>query len=138
MRGTIIILVLLVAPARANEGSFVVIVNPNNPVTKVDKKAIADGFLKKRTRWSDDLAMQPIDQRKNTSVRSDFSKRILDRSVASVRTYWNQIVFSGRGVPPPEAESDDAVVNYVAKHAGAIGYVTSTSKLDGVKVIRVK
>jgi len=138
MRVLVVIALLLVQPAYADEASFVVIVNPKNPATKLDKKTVADGFLKKRTRWGDDKAMQPIDQKRSASVRAEFSKRILDRSVASVRTYWNQIVFSGRGVPPPEADSDEAVITYVANNAGAIGYVASTAKLDGVKVISVK
>jgi ABC-type phosphate transport system substrate-binding protein len=137
MRALLVIALLLVQPAFADE-SFVVIVHPKNSASKLDKKVVADGFLKKRTRWGDDKAMQPIDQKKSASVRADFSKRILDRSVASVRTYWNQIVFSGRGVPPPEADSDEAVVTYVANNPGAIGYVGSSTKLDGVKVIPVK
>jgi ABC-type phosphate transport system substrate-binding protein len=130
-------LVAIARPSVADE-QFVVIVHPKNEVTKLDKKTIADAFLKKRTQWNDDQVMQPVDQTKKSSVRGAFSNRILDRSVSSVRTYWNQLVFSGRAVPPPEVESDAAVVAYVAANPGAIGYVTSAANVKSVKIIQVK
>jgi hypothetical protein len=139
MRTALVLIALIAAPGRADEGlAFIVIVHPENAIMHADKKFIADGFLKKRTRWSNDSVMKPIDQKKTANVRAVFSRRVLDRSVSSVRTYWNQIVFSGRGVPPPEVDSDAAVIKFVATNPGAIGYVTTSSKLEGVKVIQVK
>jgi hypothetical protein len=55
-----------------------------------------------------------------------------------VRSYWQQLIFSGRDVPPPELDSDADVVKYVSKHAGAIGYVSGNGDLAGVKVVIVK
>ena len=43
--------------------------------------------------------------------------------------------FSGRDVPPPELESDEAVVNYVLEHRGAVGYVSGAAKVRGAKVV---
>lgn len=117
---------------------FVVIVNAASPVKALEKKFVAEAFLKKRGLWSDNTAIRPIDQAKSSAIRALFTRRILDRSLASVRTYWNQLIFSGRGVPPPEVDSDAAVVAYVAKHKGAIGYVSANTKLDGVKVVQVR
>lgn len=125
----------LIAPAHAD--AFVVVVNAKNPVAAIDRATVAEAFLKKRTRWRDDSAILPVDQLRSSATRRRFSSDVLERSVEAVRTYWNQLVFSGRGVPPPELDGDDAVVHYVAAHAGAIGYVAAGTTLAGVKVVKV-
>ena len=56
----------------------------------------------------------------------------------AVRSYWQQRIFSGRDVPPPEADSDLAVLRYVKENAGAIGYVSDVPNIQGVRVVTVK
>lgn len=122
------------------EPALVVIVNVKNGVRALDKKTITDMFLKKRTQWSDDGVIVPVDQSRGSVVRGQFSDQVLGRSVAAVRTYWNRLVFSGRGVPPQELGSDEDVVKYVAKREGAIGYIAGSVNLKdtGVKAIEVR
>jgi hypothetical protein len=62
---------------------------------------------------------------------------VLKRSVLVVKTYWQQRIFSGRGIPPPELDSDALVVEYVLKHRGAVGYVSGVCELGGAKVLTV-
>lgn len=140
MRAWIVSLVLLLAltDARADDVHVRVIVHKENPTTKLSKQFIADAFLKKRTRWTNDAAIQPVDLGARDSVRAKFSKDVLDRDVTAVKRYWAQLVFSGRGVPPPEVGSEADAVAYVAKHAGAIAYVSTNASLDGVKVIVIE
>ena len=68
-------------------------------------------------------------------MRRRFSENLLGRTVQAVRRYWNQQVFSGRGVPPPQVASEADVVEYVLTHPGAIGYVSDTVDLRGAKII---
>jgi ABC-type phosphate transport system substrate-binding protein len=125
------------ADAVAESGGVRVIVNAKNPATTLSKQFVADAFLKKRTRWRGDDAIQPVDLGQKHSVRARFSRSILERDVAAVRRYWAQLVFSGRGVPPPEVADEDAVIAYVAKNAGAIGYVSASTTLTGVKAVPI-
>ena len=117
---------------------FVVIVNPNNPTNHVDRKFLADAFLKKTTRWDDGELIRPVDQVPDSPVRRKFSEDVVKRSVAAVRSYWQQVIFTGRGVPPPEVGGDDEVVRYVLKYSGAVGYVSGSANADGAKVIAVE
>ena len=126
------------ASAQPQSPPYRVIVHPNNPVSTVSRDFLADAFLKKRTRWSNDDLIRPVDLGPRSSVRGRFSSQVLRRSVSAVRSYWRQIVFSGRGVPPPELSSDEAVVSYVLRHPGAIGYVSSAADLTTVKVVVVR
>jgi hypothetical protein len=49
-----------------------------------------------------------------------------------------QRIFAGRGLPPPELESDEAVLRYVRSRPGAVGYVSERAELGGVKVLGVR
>ena len=117
---------------------FRVIVQRENPSSELTREFVSDAFLKRITRWSDGEALRPVDQSGASLVRRRFSERGLQRSVAAVKNYWQQRIFSGRDLPPPEVDSDDAVVDYVVKHRGALGYVSGTAKLDKVKAVVVQ
>jgi len=125
--------------AEAPAASFVVIVNARNPAASTEQQFLADAMLKKASRWADGEAVRPADLRPDSAVRRAFSLSVIKRPVAAVRSYWQQCIFSGRDVPPPELDSDAAMVRYVAKQRGALGYVSATAPLaDGVKVISVR
>ena len=63
---------------------------------------------------------------------------MLRRPLAAVRAYWQQRIFSGRDVPPPELDTDQQVIDYVMRYAGAIGYVSGTTPLDGPRVVTIR
>lgn len=125
--------------ARASEPvpEFKVIVHAGRADKSVPRAFLADAFLKNATRWGDDETIRPVDQRPNTAVRRRFSEVVLKRSVAAVKTYWQQKIFSGRGVPPPELDSDEAVVHWVEDHPGAVGYITGSASAGRTKVVFV-
>jgi ABC-type phosphate transport system substrate-binding protein len=118
-------------------GPFRIIVNPKNPVSVVDRTFLRDAFLKKKTRWPSDRTLQPVDLPFKSNVRGKFSSEVLGRPLSAVRAYWQQRIFSGTDIPPPERESDEKVVGYVLQHEGAVGYVSETANLNGSKVVRV-
>lgn len=118
--------------------AFRVIVHPNNPLRSADRASVADAFLKKVTRWPDGETIRAVDLRADNPVRRRFSESVLKRSVGAVRSYWQQRIFSGRDVPPPELESDASVLEFVAKYPGAIGYVAGTAKLSGVRELSLE
>lgn len=122
----------------ASPPSFIVIVNPSNAVTTLDQAFVADAFLKKITHWSNDEVIRPVDLVPGSPVRRRFTEGVLRRSVEAVKGYWQQRIFSGRDVPPPELESDDEVVKYVLKYGGAIGYVSASANLSGSRVVTVR
>lgn len=124
------------APAEPPRSSYVVIVHPETPVSKLDRRFVADAFLRRKTRWPDDKPIRPVDLGPDSPARARFSQETLALSVASVRNYWQQRIFSGRDLPPPELD-DDAVVSYVLSHPGALGYVVAGTRLKGAKVVDV-
>ena len=117
---------------------FLVVVNPRSAESSTTREFLSDAFLKKTTRWPGGEQLRPVDLRPDSVTRSWFSDAILRRSVSAVRNYWQQRIFTGRGVPPPEVESDGAVLRYVQLHPGAVGYVSEQADCREVKVLAVR
>ncbi len=123
---------------RPAPAAFRVIVAPSNPVDGVDRRFLLEAFLRKTTSWPDGQALRPVDQRPDSPTRQRFSDDALKRRVSAVKEYWTQAIFSGRGVPPPEVDSDDQVVKFVLQTPGAIGYVSTAASLEGAKVVPLR
>lgn len=130
------------SPARAQPESaargYRIIVHPGNPIASVDRAFVTQAFLKKIQQWPDGEAIQPVDLDQNSPVRRQWSTDVLRRSVSAVKSYWQQMIFSGRNLPPPELGSDQDIVSYVLRKPGAVGYVSTVADLRGAKILEVK
>ncbi|MGO9836016.1 MAG: hypothetical protein ACLP1X_17570 [Polyangiaceae bacterium] len=117
---------------------YQVIVHPQNTIGSVERKFLEDAFLKKVTAWPNDEVIRPADLAPDSPVRRAFTRDVLNRSVEAVKGYWQQRIFSGRDVPPPEFQRDEEVVQFVLKHEGGVGYVSGTASVDGCNVLVVR
>jgi hypothetical protein len=139
-----VLLVVIAGPAPARGAPpYQVIVNEANPVKSLDADTVSRLFLKKTTTW-DDASWEnggkvlPVDRRSDSAVREEFTREVHQRSVAAVKSYWQQMIFSGRDVPPPEKDSAAEVIEFVRANPGAIGYIESSVGLPtGVKRLRI-
>jgi hypothetical protein len=99
---------------------------------------LRDAYLKKAKEWSGDGTVRPVDLSTKFQIRVKFTRDVLKKTPAQLKNYWNQQIFSGKGVPPPEAESTSAVIKYVLANPGAVGYIPANVDPGGAKVIAVK
>jgi len=130
------LLAALAAPAAA--ASFKVIVNDANPGSSVAKDELRAIFTGKASRWAGGQKADPVDLAPDGPAREAFSEAVLGKPVAAVQSNWQRLIFSGKGVPPPEMATDRDVVAFVRRTAGAVGYVSEGAAVDGVKVVTVR
>jgi hypothetical protein len=114
-----------------------IIVHRSNPVSDVSRDQMARLFLKKSLTWPDGRPAAPVDLPEDSAARVAFSRVVLGKSIAAVKAYWQQQIFSGKAVPPPEQASEEQVVGFVAANPLAVGYVSASAPLPGVKVVRL-
>ena len=128
--------VVLFAPQAAAQ-KFVVVVNPGNPVARLNQSQVTKIYLGKLQGWSINGQIQPVapvDQRADSPLRVAFSERVLRRSVSETASYWRQELYAGRNVPPIEQTEAEALQT-VRTVVGAIAYVSDKADLRGVKVV---
>jgi ABC-type phosphate transport system substrate-binding protein len=117
---------------------FHVIVNESNPIATITRAELSAIYLKRTRSWSGGKAIAPVGQPAKSRLREQFSRHIHGKSVAYVTRYWQRLIFSGRGIPPAEVANSAAVLEFVRKNAGAVGYVERDTILGGgVKVMAV-
>ncbi|HUP46909.1 MAG TPA: substrate-binding domain-containing protein [Thermoanaerobaculia bacterium] len=132
------LLLVLLATMSADTRAFHVIVNRANAATSLTEAEVSAMFMKRLRSWPDGSDVAPVDQRAGSRVRESFSEEIHGKSVRYVIRYWHRLIFSGRGIPPRELESDEDVLAFVAANRGAIGYVNAGAALpDDVQVLAV-
>ncbi len=118
--------------------SFVVIVNSANPIDQLSSNVLSDYFFKKKDRWPDGTKVLPVDQKVESRVRSMFTLAVHFKRPAAVQSYWQQKLFAGEDVPPPELASDVEVLTFVSQNPGAVGYLSGDWKLSAeVKVLQI-
>ena len=129
---------ILAAYSDAQDASaYKVIVNPSNGTTQLSRLKVGEMFLKKNTRWADGAPVMPVELPAKTQVRQRFTLEIYGKQVIAISAYWQQMIFGGKAIPPPEKSSDADVVAYVRDTPGAIGYVWAGTDTSGVRVISV-
>ena len=118
--------------------SVAIIVHPETEIVSLTKAELSQIFLKRVAHWDDRRDAFPVDQVPSSPVRREFTRWIHNRrDVVIIEVYWKRMIFSGRGVPPPEMADDDAVIAYVRSTPGAVGYVAKSARTEGVRVLKV-
>ena len=129
---------VLLSPMAAGAQEFTVIVNAANPLASMPRDDVAKLFLKKTVSWQSGQAASPVELPAAAKAREAFARTVLNKSIPQVRSYWQQQIFSGRDVPPPEKQSENDVVAFVRSNPGAIGYVSKGVDIGrGVKALTV-
>ena len=129
---------VLSSPLAAHAQDFTVIVNASNPVSSLPRDDVAKLFLKKTVAWESGKAVAPVELPPAAKAREEFARAVLNKSISQVKSYWQQQIFSGRDVPPPEKQTENDVVAFVRSNPGAIGYVSKGVDIGrGVKALAV-
>jgi len=119
----------LAAAALPASAEIVVIVNKENPATRMFSEQASQFFLGKSAMFT------PIDQGEGSKIRTDFYQKIADKDPAQVKAIWSKLVFTGKATPPKEFKSNAEVKKAVADDPKAIGYIDKSAVDDTVKVI---
>lgn len=131
-------LVVALCATQAAAADFQIIVHPSNDVKSLSADELARIFTKKTVKWESGTPMQPVDQVARSPVRDAFTTVIHGKQVGAIVSYWQQQIFSGGSIPPPEKATDASVIAYVKANPGAIGYIAAGSAAEGVRVIAVR
>lgn len=126
---------------QADPSPVAVVVNGEVPDDSLDDATVRRIFLRRQRFWGDGALVAPVNLPATSPVRDAFSRAVLGRSPRDMAGFWNDQYFHGVQ-PPPVLDSQRAVLLYVARTPGAIGYVAADSlpaagQRDGYRVALV-
>ena len=109
--------------AACADNEIAVIVARDTPDFKLNAAMLRDIYLKKIFLDDHDQEFIPLNLPPDHTLRRAFSLALFNKGAQELQNYWNQRYFHGI-TPPYVLASPQAVVQFVAKTPGAIGYVT--------------
>lgn len=119
--------------AKAEE--LLIIVNPSVELSApLSLNQIAAIYLLRTTVWPDGSHIVPVNREATSTTRTKFTSSILKQDSASLATYWNEMHFQGK-LPPVVQESDEAMLAFIQRVPGSIGYISASNQPIGVKVL---
>jgi len=128
---------LMAQDSPAASGELRVIVNSQVSSEALKSDFIMNVFLGKTTKWSDGSKIVPVVLAKGETSRN-FLHRFVKKTPEQFSTFWKKQIFTGKGTPPKEFESEDDLIKFVAENNGAIGFVTKAPESDKVKEIKAE
>jgi ABC-type phosphate transport system substrate-binding protein len=109
-----------------------VLVHGEEGAGDLDPSQIRRIFLLRQRFWSDGTPVAPVNLPAASPLRETFSRLVLGQSTRDLAEYWKDLYFHGTQ-PPPVLDSEEAVLLYVTRTRGGIGYV-SLSFLSGISL----
>jgi ABC-type phosphate transport system substrate-binding protein len=108
------------------QDKVVVIVNIANPISTLDKSDAKFYYLRtlRRTWTGLDTPIRPVDYATSNPTKELFLRRILRMNDTRMAAYFKQKEYAESLPMPQSFQSEEEVINYVAKHKGAIGYIS--------------
>jgi len=111
-----------------------VIVHPSN-ANAVDASTIEKIYTGKVKTFADGSKATPVRLSEGNPVSEEFNTKALNKSASQLKAYWSKLIFTGKGTPPKEVDSDAELLKLVATNPDHIGFVASGSVTGDVKVV---
>lgn len=89
----------------------------------VDLEFVRRLFLLRQRFWPDGTPAHPVNLPASSPIRERFSRATFGQSVKELVPYWNERYFHGTR-PPPTVASEAAVLLFVQRTHGGVGYVS--------------
>jgi ABC-type phosphate transport system substrate-binding protein len=123
-------------PVIASADDLIVIGNRSVPVSTLTSREIKMVYLGKMKVWSNGLKVVCARlEDKKTSKR--FLKHYVKKNPRMFKKFWKKQIFTGGGKPPKKFKREKDLVKYVSETKGAVGYISSQSYTDSVKMLSV-
>jgi len=127
--------VLIALPASSALAEIVLIANPgiSKSSLKLSRKDIQRIFLRKKKMLSGTTLQIAI--QRDRVLHSEFLRNYVHKTSSQFNRYYKKLVFTGKGKPPVLVTDDAAMLSYIAKTPGAIGYVSKDTANETVTLI---
>lgn len=121
--------------ANADGNQVIIVAHPAVAIDKINETDLSRIYLLRQTFWADGSPIVALNREANSPTRDLFTSQVLKQTAVALASHWQQMHFKGK-TPPLVQESDQAVLVFVQKVPGAIGYVSSETPVgDTVKIL---
>lgn len=118
----------------STQAGIVIIGHPSNSNT-INVAELQRLYTGKTSSFANGDAVVPLNLSDANPLRASFDENALGRSSSQIKAYWSKLVFTGKGTPPKEVDSEAEIIKLVSSNPNILGYVSSSADVSGVKVL---
>lgn len=112
-----------------------ILLNESVDLSDIDSAYLNQIFAMQTRKWPNGQAIQVFVLPSTDSLHRRFVVDHLQIQTHQLDRIWNRMLFTGTGKAPTVVESEDAMLKTIQTTPGAIGYVSETFAVNGVKVV---
>lgn len=136
MRYSFLLLLLLISFLGFSQPDWgkVTVVGNSLGTASLTKNQVSSIFKGMKSRWKNDeevILVMPSSKHSGCEI---MAATVFGKDMKYVKKYWLTLVFQGRSNPPVFLDSNEEILNYVKKHAGAIGILINSSEGGAFKI----
>ena len=128
------ILFSMAAPARTQ---VVIIASPELKINSISKSDVHEIFTGATADLRSGAHVKPVLLKKGP-VQDEFLSTFIGVTENQFRSDWVSLLFAGKMYLPPTLDLETGVIDFVAHHPTAIGYIHKATPHKGVVVLTVK
>ena len=136
--GTLIVVGLILwMTATVFAANYVVIVNKDVSEDSFSRAELRSIFLGEKIKWENKKYIKVAIPLEGDAYR-EFLKDVVLKTPSQFDNHWMKQVYSGKASMPQSFAEISQLVDYVASHSGAIGFVAAGLTDKSVKTISIK
>ncbi|WP_457641019.1 hypothetical protein [Persephonella sp.] len=137
MKNIFVAIILLICTVCSLSAALEIAVVTGNgsKIDNVSKSDLKKIYLKVKRFFKGEKVI-PVNLPPNSKVRKIFQEKILEMDNEQLNVYWNEMYFHGIE-PPIVLYSEKAVIKFVKKVKGAIGYINMKNVDKDLKIIYI-
>ena len=125
---------LYLMTSAANAGELAVIINTKNPAVGLTALEVKQLYLKNNTHWGNGKKVRPSAFNYEADLATQFYKQVLSMTPTEVERHWIELQYGKALKPPVQLDDDEAMIKFVSKFKGAVGFVDAASAAGNPKV----
>ena len=107
----IVVMLTVMLSLSASAEQLVVVGKRGGIVSQLAKRDVIDIYMGRKRRLDNGVYVTPVDMDSDSGLRELFYQKLIRKTVAEINSYWAQLVFTGRAVPPRQADSVAEVID---------------------------
>jgi ABC-type phosphate transport system substrate-binding protein len=121
-------------PARDLDG-VVIIVNSDVPEQHINAESLRYIYTGKTTYWNN--GQKVVIGLLSGNSTDEALQAVSGMNPGQFKTFWQRLVFSGRGQQPKKVQDEAALVSLVLATPGAIALVPASADLKGARILKI-
>ncbi|WP_246604313.1 hypothetical protein [Alteromonas lipotrueae] len=110
-----------------------VVANLGEPSLQLSKSEIRNVFMGGATN-----GLSPVEFEPGSYIRKVFNTRVIGLPEARIQSFWAQMRFSGRSIPPSNVSNIEEMVTFLIEHKLSVGYLPEGTVIPkGLTVVYV-